>query len=315
MALTAVFSVPAAMASCTRLNPGDQDLTASMNVPNIDRADYPFARLWTGLVVGGYQCSAGRPNFVVNAPLTGLTYVKDIFHNGENMKAYRATPRGPLVAFALNVRDSPSMSYGGPSFGLGTTVLPPREDLGGGPVDLSIFIHVFLPGGAIEGVPMTDFGTITTSVEGDPSQSMQHHIRFEFVVAPITCTLASTSHTLAAVSADELAQANSTAGESAFNVDMNCPAANVDVHLSMADANNPVSVDGQLQPASGSTASGVQVQLLRGGVPLQFGQTWAHGLSSKGLQQIPFSARYRRMPGNLAPGAIKGEAVLTADYR
>lgn len=90
---------------------------------------------------------------------------------------------------------------------------------------------------------------------------------------------------------------------------------NIDVQLSLADANDPGSSNVQLAPAPGATAGGVQVQLLRGGQPVQFGQAWSHGWSSKGQQSIPFSARYLRTADPLVPGLVKGEAVLTADYR
>ncbi|HCT24868.1 MAG TPA: hypothetical protein DIW85_01515 [Stenotrophomonas sp.] len=115
--------------------------------------------------------------------------------------------------------------------------------------------------------------------------------------------------------ANELAASGSNAKESSFDVAMNCPMDNIDVQLSLADANDPGSSNGQLAPAPGATAGGVQVQLLRGGQPVQFGQAWSHGGSSKGQQAIPFSARYLRTPDPLVPGSVKGEAVLTANYR
>lgn len=57
------------------------------------------------------------------------------------------------------------------------------------------------------------------------------------------------------------------------------------------------------------------VQLLRGGLPVQFGRVWSHGCSSKVSQSIPFSACYLRTADSLVPGEMKGEAVLTAVYR
>ncbi len=131
----------------------------------------------------------------------------------------------------------------------------------------------------------------------------------------LTCTLANVSHTLDDIVANELAASSSDVKESSFDVAMNCPMDNIDVQLSLADANDPGSSNGQLAPAPGATAGGVQVQLLRGGQPVQFEQAWSHGWSSKGQQAIPFSARYLRTADLLVPGAITGEAVLTADYR
>ncbi|QII31054.1 fimbrial protein [Stenotrophomonas maltophilia] len=114
--------------------------------------------------------------------------------------------------------------------------------------------------------------------------------------------------------ANELAASSSDVKESGFDVAMNCPMDNIDVQLSLAEANGPGS-NGQLAPAPGATAGGAQVQLQRGGQPVQFGQTRWHGWSSKGQQIIPFSARYLRTADPLVPGVITGEAVLTAEYR
>ncbi|KPG88410.1 hypothetical protein AN993_03185 [Stenotrophomonas maltophilia] len=167
----------------------------------------------------------------------------------------------------------------------------------------------------MESAPYRYLGTVEAWPVSDPSQRLLSPISLGFTVPPVTCTLANASHTLDDVLANELAASGSNAKESSFDVAMNCPMDNIDVQLSLADANDPGSSNGQLAPAPGTTAGGVQVQLLRGGQPVQFGQAWSHGWSSKGQQAIPFSARYLRTPDPLVPGDVKGEAVLTADYR
>lgn len=230
-------------------------------------------------------------------------------------KVYSTGPRSPLIGFSFSVKRA-GTTFGGPPIELGVRNRHPGEPLTQTePMDVDVYMLIFFRGGAMESVPMTDLGTITSSVEGDPSQSMQHHVRLEIIVPPVTCTLANASHALDDVLANELAASGSDAKESSFDVAMNCPMDNIDVQLSLADANGPGSSNGQLAPAPGATAGGVQVQLLRGGQPVQFGQAWSHGWSSKGQQAIPFSARYLRTPDPLVPGDVKGEAVLTADYR
>lgn len=304
-----------ANASCVRLNPGDQDLTVSLTMPNIDRPDTRYRVSNVGRISGGFECTAGQTAFNIDAPLTGLTYVRDVQMDSYLYKVYSTGPRSPLIGFSFSVKRA-GTTFGGPPIELGVRNRHPGEPLiQTQPMDVDVYMLIFFRGGAMESVPMTDLGTITSSVEGDPSQSMQHHVRLEIIVPPVTCTLANASHTLDDVVANELAASGSDARESSFDVTMNCPMDNIDVQLSLADANDPGSSNGQLAPAPGATAGGVQVQLLRGGQPVQFGQAWSHGWSSKGQQAIPFSARYLRTADPLVPGDVKGEAVLTADYR
>lgn len=58
----------------------------------------------------------------------------------------------------------------------------------------------------------------------------------------------------------------------------------------------------------------MDLELLRGGNAVRFGETWDHGPSRVGMQNIPFSARYVRNAEALEPGEIKGQATLSLDY-
>jgi type 1 fimbria pilin len=317
MLMTAAMALqaPQAGASCVRLNPGDQDLTVSLTMPNIDRPDTRYRVASGGAVLDSFECTAGQTAFNIDAPLTGLTYVRDVQMDSYLYKVYSTGPRSPLIGFSFSVQKS-GTTIGGPPIAVGSSNRHPGVLLTApGPIRLDAYMVIFFRGGAMESIPMTDLGTITSSVEGDPSQSMQHHVRLEIIVPPVTCTLANASHALDDVLANELAASGSNAKESSFDVTMNCPMDNIDVQLSLADANDPGSSNGQLAPAPGANAGGVQVQLLRGGQPVQFGQAWSNGWSNKGQQGIPFSARYLRTADPLVPGLVKGEAVLTADYR
>ncbi|MDH0190662.1 fimbrial protein [Stenotrophomonas sp. GD03993] len=315
MAAAMALQSQQANASCVRLNPGDQDLTASFTMPNVDRPDTRYRVVNVGRISGGFECTAGQTAFNIDAPLAGLTYVRDVQLDSYLYKVYSTGPRSPLIGFSFSVRRA-GTTFGGPPIELGVRNRHPGEPLTKTEaMDVDVYMVIFFRGGAMESIPMTDLGTITSSVESDPSQSMQHHVRLEITVPPVTCSLANASHTLDDVLANELAASGSNAKESSFDVTMNCPMDNIDVQLSLADANDPGSSNGQLAPAPGTTAGGVQVQLLRGGQPVQFGQAWSHGWSSKGQQAIPFSARYLRTADPLVPGDVKGEAVLTADYR
>lgn len=308
-----VLGVGSAMA-CTRLQLTDQDDELVRNVPNLDRPDTYYTGTG-GTLKDTYECPPGQGAFLFNVQLSGLTYERDVVFAGLTVPAYSLGPRSPLIIF---------LGFAGPK-----DRVAPAHPLHNGQLNrvpygaLSVAanmehfvqIRVFFRGGAMESVPRTFLGAVEMWPEGNPANPFRHTFTVELNVPPVTCTLANATHTLDDVVANELAVADSTAKPSSFDVAMNCPMANVDVTLTLTDANQPGNTGSDLAPGAGSTAAGVQVQLLRGGLPLQLGQAWSHGLSAKGQQAIPFEARYHRTAGPLVAGVITGEAVLVADYR
>lgn len=310
---------PLASAGCIRLAPGDQDLTVSITMPNLDLPDRRY-RLMDGVgVTDGYECSSGQNAFLTELPFTGLTYEREIASDdGRTYSVYSLGPRSPLIGFLHmvgsrhngNTRNSQDAVAVGRRHRNPGVVSPATEG-----VSVNLAVMLFFRGGAMESIPMTSLGTATSWDENDPSQSIQHHLRIEVNVPTLTCTLADSSQSLDPVSADLLAAAGSTAGEKAVAVAMTCPSANVDVEMVLTDANDAGNAGSLLTPAGGSDAGGVRLEMLRAGNPVQFGQRWQHGWSSKGSQDVPFTARYRRTADALQPGTIIGEAVLTATYR
>ncbi|WP_240196672.1 MULTISPECIES: fimbrial protein [Stenotrophomonas] len=281
----------------------------NISMPNLDLPDR-YYRGTGGYLTDAYECPAGTAEFVVDVSLAGLTYVRDIVYDGMVWAAYGFSDRSPLIGMVYQLTGSSNQPlHPGQRITLDASVTS------NGKKNAGVIIRYFFRGGAMESVPYRHLGTVEAWPVSDPSQRLLSPIALGFTVPPVTCTLANASHSLDDVLANELAASGSNAKESSFDVAMNCPMDNIDVQLSLADANDPGSSNGQLAPAPGATAGGVQVQLLRGGQPVQFGQAWSHGWSSKGQQAIPFSARYLRTPDPLVPGDVKGEAVLTADYR
>lgn len=297
-------------AACQRLVLGDQVLDENRSLPNFDLPNVSVGGLG-GFLDNAYTCPPGDTEFVVDAPLAGLTYVRDITDaDGDTHAAYAFSDRSLLIGMRYQIRGAAPQPLRP-----GQRITMSASNTDTDRVYAGVLIRYFLPGGAMESVPYRYLGTVEAWPASDPSQRLLTPISLGFTVPTVTCTLADASHTLEDVVANELAASGSSAKESSFDVAMNCPMDNVDVQLSLADANNPGSSNGQLAPATGTTAGGVQVQLLRNGQPVQFGQAWSHGWSSKGLQTLPFSARYLRTADPLEPGEVKGEAVLTADYR
>lgn len=301
--------------ACVRLSSADQVLDENRSVPNVDRPDYRFGGMG-GFLSAAYRCPPGPVSFQVDVALAGLTYVRDIPYERAVFAAYRFNDpdRSMLIGIQHQVQ--------GGGLGSSTPLHPgrvARHDAGVLPaeadIDVGVLIMYFLPGGAMESVPYHHLGTIETWPDSDPGQRLRHPVSLGFTVPTLTCSLVQRDIALDPAAALSLQQPDDTSGELAFDVMMACPSANIDVTLSMGDANDAANAGSVLTPAAGADAGGVRVQLLRGGQPMRFGQRWNHGYSSKGDQPLTFSARYLRVAEPLVPGVVKGEAVLTADYR
>ena len=305
----------ASHAACVRLNPAQDVVDHAASLPNVDFPGmYYDMGSYRGRLNDAYECSAGQDAFIIDVAFPGLRYEGELDAEGDTYAVYSFSDRSPLVGFAHAATDA-AVGVRQP-LRLGQINRNPGHPLTvPGPLHTGLQVFVWLRGGAMESVPRTLVGTATSWPENDPSQRLQHTITVQFNIRPLTCALTDTSHRLADVTANDLVSPGDWANESAFDVVMNCPSANVDVALTLSDADGSNSADGTLAPSAGSTARGVQVQLLHGGRPVQLGQAWRHGYSSKGAQLIPFSARYLRNSDALEPGDINGQAVLTADYR
>lgn len=301
-------------AACQRLTPGDQTLDANRPTPNLDRPDYYFGGTG-GFIDKAYRCQPGTETFLIDMPLTGLTYVRDIQYENGTFAAYRMSARSPLIGFQYQLQGMPGLPlptplHPGQINRTGSIAIPATAEISAG-----VVVLFFFPGGAMESVPYHHLGTLISWPESDPSQRMLHSVSLGFNVPPVTCSLVDRAVTLADVPAAALAAVGSTPGEIAFDMMMACPSANVDVTLSLADANDPGNTGSVLAPSAATTASGVQVQLLRGGAPVHLQQSWHYGYSSKGDQPVEFSARYLRTAAPLQAGVVEGQAVLTATYR
>ena len=299
--------------ACQRLMPGDQNLDINRPVPNLDRPEL-YVTGDGGFIDNAYDCPPGQQAFVIDMPLAGLTYVRDITYDGATFAAYRMSERSPLIGFVYQLKSPiiPSMVW---PLRAGLNRIPGLALSSATGVDAGVLARVFLAGGAMESVPYHHLGTIVSWPENDPTQRLLHSVAMGFNVPVLTCSLSDRAVALADVPAGELATVGSTAKDTSVDMSMVCPSANVDVELSLADANDASNVGAALVPAATSTASGVRVQLMRAGAPVQLRQVWRYGYSSKGDQPIAFTARYVRTADALQPGTIIGEAVLTATYR
>ncbi|WP_234413460.1 fimbrial protein [Stenotrophomonas sp. ZAC14D2_NAIMI4_7] len=318
LALAAATAAAPLQAACTRVNPADDVIDHVASLPNFDLpGSYYSGGSYKSVLADAFDCPAGQPYFIVELSFPALSYEREVVAERETYAGYSLGERSPLIGFGY---------VAGPdSSGAVTEPVPLRvgqtNRVPGGATGVAraygagLYVQAFFRGGAMESVPRTLVGTAVSWPEDDPSQRLQHVVTVQFNVPPLSCVLSQASLTLGLASADDLPAPGSSSGEADLEVAMNCPSANVDVTFTVADAQGNNRADGVLTPAAGSTGSGVQVQLLRGGAPLPLGVSWRHGYSAKGLQAIPFSARYLRTADPILPGDIKGEALLTAEYR
>ena len=117
--------------------------------------------------------------------------------------------------------------------------------------------------------------------------------------------------------------AGTVAGSQPFSVDLSC-AAGAQVSITFTDATNPSNTSSVLSLASGSTATGVGIELRRASdVKISYGpdsaapgttNQWLVGAAPNGALSIPLSARYVRTTGTLAAGSVKALATFTMSY-
>ena len=252
----------------------------------------------------------------ISLEASGLTPVSTIDYGGKTYVTYQLSATSPLFFFPVHVKTSD------PGVGGGFERVPAQQgtatrvnsyEAGGG--DLYTYPHLGVVARAgMQSVPQTLLGVEVVQHTQFP-QSNRHTVYATVNIEQPTCTLGSAGFSLTGVSADVLGAAGSSSREQTFQVKLQCDAAGVPVKLTLTDANAPTATGSLLKPTANATAQGVQVELLRNGVPVVLGQQWNHGASGAGAQNIDLQARYTRVAGSFSIGEVEGQAVLTADYR
>lgn len=103
-----------------------------------------------------------------------------------------------------------------------------------------------------------------------------------------------------------------TAGETPFAIKLRCSRI-IDLQVSL-DASSPFSIDqGVLSAITGSTTTGVGIQVLHDGMPVTLRQPIGV-TAAAGSVDIPFTARYYHTQGKVGSGAIYATATYTITY-
>lgn len=246
----------------------------------------------------------------------GLTPVSTITYGGKTYVTYQLSATSPLFFFPISLKTSNPGGSGGIEY------VPTSEGPG---TRINIYARAdgFVVGTAAVGivsragmqpVPRTRLGKEVVKHTGFPYEFSQT-ISLTVNIQQPTCSLSDAAFTLTEIGADAIRAVGDSSREQTFPVKMQCEAAGIPVKLTLTDANDPAATGSLLKPTAHATAEGVQVELLRNGVPVKLGQQWDHGASGNGEQNIDLQARYTRVPGALKIGDVEGQAVITATYR
>ncbi|UEP27787.1 MULTISPECIES: fimbrial protein [unclassified Burkholderia] len=145
----------------------------------------------------------------------------------------------------------------------------------------------------------------------------------KFVTMPNTCTVTTPDirFPLPPVAASKLGAVGMTAGDTGFNIGLNCKSGS-NVHVTLTDLTNQGNTGNQLTLTPDSSAQGVKLRILRNGQPVGYGpdsaaigntNQWYVGPSAT-VSNIPLTAQYIAT-GQVSSGTVKGVATFTMSYQ
>lgn len=305
-------------ATCQPIS-GDVDLTQMIDVDYVAEPDRYLGTAQADLV---FTCDSGATITTVTPSLLGMRYVRDITDRGA---AYELASGSPLFMFSArasacdwveeNPGDPPVWWCNEAEQPIGNTF---RDGQPGdlyayglsGEVRVTLVVDIYSRGGGMTDVPMRNVGFTTTQWN---TFNGRHNLNIGVRFRAQTCAVAARDVVLDPIDIMDL-HTQGSGGEMPFEMAVTCAAAGRPLSLEMLDANDPNNVNSWLVPAAGSSTTGVALQLMHNGAPLQLHQQWVQGSTGTGTVQVPFSARYLRTSDPLAPGAIRAEATLLANY-
>lgn len=247
--------------------------------------------------------------------MSGLRFVRDITVGNRTYPAYEWSSTSPLIIMQIF---SWALGAGGLD---GIPVRADQEVAGNTDAQFGTTAHARLRymllsrGPGMSRPPILTIGGTTDNSRYSSLGKIQHSITLQVDVQQLTCTLSDASIVLDDVTGADLPAVGANTGLKALQPVINCPPYGPGVTLTLRDAGDSSNTGSLLKPAAGSTAAGVQVEILRQGKPVQFGQEWAFPVGANGGRHtINLHARYARTGSPLSPGIISGKAIITATY-
>lgn len=139
-------------------------------------------------------------------------------------------------------------------------------------------------------------------------------------LVPPTCAIVidPTVVTLPAVAPTALPNNGSTAGQTPFNIRLNCQAYNHNLQIALNTA-NPIGNNSQGVITNAGSARRVGIQLLQGPActtPVTWNQAISEGNPPNGEMDLPFCAQYYRTSSRaISAGTVTGTATYTLNYQ
>jgi type 1 fimbria pilin len=145
----------------------------------------------------------------------------------------------------------------------------------------------------------------------------------QILVQTCSVTTPSVAVPLGSVKASVFTGVGSPSAPTSFQIGLNCSGVTSNVGITFTDINNPANTTNVLSLTPASTAKGVGIQILSGGLPVDFGPDSSEagntnqvmiGTMSNTSQNIPFTGRYVQT-GGITPGTADGVATFTMSYQ
>lgn len=256
------------------------------------------------------NCPRVTVPLLIDMPLTGLAYVRDVQLGGARYPAYATSSTSPLLVFRHWMSSGTLTNLSVLRIGQ----INRNGGHAGGRTSSFLQVAVVSRGGWMHDIPETLLGVATSRPEGYSVPPRRHLVGVAVRFRHPTCRLYDQVLALPDLSANLLPTPGSVAGERPLRIRMECPVSGLPLRLRFQDANAPGSGQDRLAPARGTTAQGVRLQVVRDGRSLRSGEDWLHGATVAGEQHISLDARYHREAQALVPGDIRAEALLVAEY-
>jgi type 1 fimbria pilin len=281
----------------------------------------PSANMPVGGQIAAWYTLYGLAHEGITCPV-----IQNVTGNGTlvpgQTQIYKTNVPGVGVRFSVGVGWDGSYSPDAPY----TKTLDPPE--GDGSADIYI-IATLVATGPIGSGTLTSLPSVTITFTG----TCIAPVTFTQKIAPgssvtvqsCTVTTSAPAITLDPVNANKLTGVGSTAGGVDVPLKLSCPTSGMKLFMTLTDSADPANRSTTLTLKSGSTASGVALQVLNpAGTPVAFGadsskagntNQFSVGTSTAGEKIIPLKARYIQTAPKINPGTVNAVATFTMSYQ
>ncbi|MGR2705476.1 hypothetical protein B7453_17805 [Pseudomonas sp. IB20] len=191
------------------------------------------------------------------------------------------------------------------------------------PMVLTIFLDFYKVGDLKRGsVAAQGVAAAITKIDNSRTYNSAVVRSSAFTLSSQGCSVSSTviSVPMGTINSSEFTGVGSATGDKSFSIPLNCDASTkVGLSVTGGSAGNSSASNGliNLDSSSSSTvASGIKLQILKDGNPIQLGSFIDIGtVASEGVLSIPLTARYYQSGTPITGGVANGSATFTLRYQ